>query len=53
MPNEVKVTTVRFPIEIWVLLQRLTKHMSMSKVAVITLALRTLAKQEGVSSDEE
>ena len=48
MPNEVKVTTVRFPIEVWGLLQKLTKHMSMSKLAVITTALRELAKREGV-----
>jgi predicted transcriptional regulator len=48
VPKEVKVTTVRFPVEVWRLLERLSERMSLSKLAVITTALRDLAKREGV-----
>ncbi len=48
MEEKLKVTSFRFHPEIYALLDRLTKKMSMSKIAVITVALRELAKREGV-----
>ncbi len=48
MDNKLKASSFRFQPEIHALLDRLTKKMSMSKIAVITVALRELAKREGV-----
>lgn len=46
--ERLKVTSFRFHPEIYALLERLARTMSMSKIAVVTVALRELAKREGV-----
>jgi predicted DNA-binding protein len=44
-----KKTSIRYSDEAKILLEKLSKHLGISQSAVLELAIRTLAKQEGIS----